>query len=60
MLFMFLDELPSCSDDKGVYEVLRRTVIQCNASAALQLQVLWRKSFSVEMSAEKKNDKEFS
>lgn len=35
MLFMLLDELPSCSDDKGVYEVLSRTVIQCNASAAV-------------------------
>lgn len=32
---MCLDELPSCSDDKGVCEVLSRTVIQCNASAAV-------------------------
>lgn len=35
MLFMLLDELPSFSDDKGVYEVLSKTVIQCNASAAV-------------------------
>lgn len=35
MLFMLLDELPSCSDHKGVYGVLSRTVIQCNASAAV-------------------------
>lgn len=32
---MLLDELPSCSDDKGVYEVLNRTVIQYNESAAV-------------------------
>lgn len=35
MLFMLLDELPSCCDDKDAYEVLSRTVIQCNASAAV-------------------------
>lgn len=52
MLFMLLDELPSWSDDKGVYEVLSRTVLQCCS--------LWRKSSSTEMSAEKKNDNEFS
>lgn len=35
MLFMLLVELPSCSDDKGAYEVLSRTVIQYNESASV-------------------------
>uniref|UniRef100_A0A8C3H0K1 Laminin subunit alpha-2 n=1 Tax=Corvus moneduloides TaxID=1196302 RepID=A0A8C3H0K1_CORMO len=52
---MCLDELPSCSDDKGVCEVLSRTVIQCKASAA----VCEGKAFPWRCK-QKKNDKEFS